>query len=97
VLGLAVPASGPTEMLFITPAEPDHQTCKERPMADSPISLSHAEIQALADRLLSRGVSKLSADRPALQADLRTAAAVIRSLSREHREGVTVTVFGETQ
>ena len=40
------------------------------------------EIRSLADRLLSRGVSKLSDDRPEHAGDLRLAAKVIRAMAR---------------
>ena len=40
------------------------------------------EIRSLADRLLSRGVSKLSDDRPEQAGDLRLAAKVIRAMAR---------------
>ena len=40
------------------------------------------DIQALADRLLSRGLSKLSDDRPEHAGDLRLAAKVIRAMAR---------------
>ena len=40
------------------------------------------DIQSLADRLLSRGLSKLSDDRPEHAGDLRLAAKVIRAMAR---------------
>jgi hypothetical protein len=41
------------------------------------------EIQALVDRLLSRGLSRLMTDRPESQRDLRTAARVIQALASD--------------
>ena len=53
-------------------------------MADSASTqLDATEMQSLADRLLGCGVSKLYDDSPSLQADLRTASHVIRSLLSE--------------
>ena len=53
-------------------------------MADSvSATLDATEMQSLADRLLSCGVSKLFDDSPSLQADLRAASRVIRSLLSE--------------
>lgn len=42
--------------------------------------LTVSEIESLADRLTSRGVSKLLDDMPSTQADMRAAARVIRGL-----------------
>jgi hypothetical protein len=39
-----------------------------------------SDIETLADRLYSRGVSKLLDDSPSLQADLRTASRLLRTL-----------------
>ena len=50
-------------------------------MADSPISLSHAEIQALADRLAARATSKLFGDQPQTAGDMRQAAEVLRAIT----------------
>jgi hypothetical protein len=53
-------------------------------MAESkPTTMTANEVQSLADRLFSRGVSKLLDDSPSMQADLRTASRVIRSLLSE--------------
>ena len=50
-------------------------------MADPyPTTLTAGDIQALADRLLSRGTSRLFVEQPELQSDLRLAALVIRAL-----------------
>jgi hypothetical protein len=50
------------------------------------------EIKSLADRLLSRGVSKLSDDRPEHAGDLRLAARVLRAMARSfgHTDVVTL-------
>jgi hypothetical protein len=39
-----------------------------------------AEIENLADRLYSRGISKMFDDSPSLQQDLRTASRIIRAM-----------------
>jgi hypothetical protein len=50
-------------------------------MADSkPTILTVNDIQVLADRLTSRGVSIVLSDTPEMQADMRMAARVIRAL-----------------
>ncbi len=43
-------------------------------------TLTVAEVQHLADRLFSRGVSKLLDDMPSTQTDMRAASRVIRAL-----------------
>jgi hypothetical protein len=50
------------------------------------------DIQLLADRLLSHGLSKLSNDRPEHAGDLRLAAKVIRAMARSfgHTDVVTL-------
>ncbi len=50
------------------------------------------EIQSLAERLLSRGVSKLSDDRPEHAGDLRLAAKVIRAMARSFGRTDVVTI-----
>ena len=45
--------------------------------------LSAKEVDSLADRLYSRGVSKLNNDQPSLQSDLVMASRVLRVLVRE--------------
>ena len=53
-------------------------------MADSKsITLNPTELQTLADRLYSRGVSKLLDDSPSMQTDLRIASQAIRVLLNE--------------
>jgi hypothetical protein len=53
-------------------------------MADSKsIKLTAKEIQTLADRLTSRGVSRVLDDQPEMQRDMRIAARVIRTLLHE--------------
>jgi hypothetical protein len=47
------------------------------------ITLTTSELQTLADRLYSRGVSKLLDDSPSMQADLRIASSAIRVLLSE--------------
>jgi hypothetical protein len=42
--------------------------------------LTVAEVQQLADRLFSRGVSRLMNDQPSVQSDMRAASRVIRAL-----------------
>jgi hypothetical protein len=49
----------------------------------NPITLTQDDMQTLADRLYSRGVSKLSADTTAQATDLRVASRVIRALLGE--------------
>ncbi len=53
------------------------------------------EVQLLADRLLSRGVSKFGGDSPEQQRDLVTAAKVIRALARSFNHGDAVTINGD--
>ena len=53
---------------------------KDDPTYPTIQKLTIDEAQNLADRLLSRGVSKLLNDQPELQRDMRTAARVIRAL-----------------
>ncbi len=55
-------------------------------MADpKPTTLSAAEVDALADRLLARGASLLFKDAPGVASDMTTAARVIRKLVAELR------------
>jgi hypothetical protein len=49
----------------------------------NPITLTQDDMQTLADRLYSRGVSKLSADTTEQATDLRVASRVIRRLLHE--------------
>jgi hypothetical protein len=53
------------------------------------MKLSAGEVQSLADRLTSRGTSRLLADQPEMQSDMRQAARVIRALliAFEHAAG----------
>jgi hypothetical protein len=44
--------------------------------------MKHKEIEALAERLLARGNSRLSSDRPEVQKDLKMAAGLILLLAR---------------
>ena len=73
------PASGPPRR-FKRQGEPHHSEGSIFTMADSPTTLTHAEIQAFADRLVLRGASTVFAGQPHVQGDMRTAAAVIRAL-----------------
>jgi hypothetical protein len=50
------------------------------------------DVQSLADRLLSRGLSKLSDDRPEHAGDLRLAAKVIRAMARSFGQADVVTL-----
>ena len=50
------------------------------------------DIQSLADRLLSRGVSKLSDDRPEHAGDLRLAARALRAMARSFGRADIVTL-----
>jgi hypothetical protein len=52
--------------------------------------LTVTELQSLADRLLSRGVSKLFSDRPELQRDLKAAATALSELAcvRRHLQSL---------
>ena len=50
------------------------------------------EVHNLADRLQSRGVSKLSGTEPEQQRDLRTAAKIIRELLRNVNRSDVVTI-----
>jgi hypothetical protein len=59
-----------------------------------PITLRISEIHKLANRLQSRGVSKLNT-MPELQADMLLAARVIRTLLRSFNAGDVVTVNGD--
>ena len=59
--------------------------------ADSKLTLNQDNMQALADRLLSRGVSKLSTDNTEQATDLRVASRVIRALLSELDRAASVT------
>jgi hypothetical protein len=50
------------------------------------------DVQSLADRLLSRGVSKLSDDRPEHAGDLRLAAKVIRAMAQHFNSTDVITI-----
>ncbi len=50
------------------------------------------EIQALADRLLSRSLSRLLTDRPESQRDLRTGARVIQVLTSDLPSDFVITI-----
>jgi hypothetical protein len=56
------------------------------PTKREPRKLTVNELQSLADRLLSRGVSKLLSDQPELQRDLRAAAAALSELACARRQ-----------
>ena len=58
-------------------------------------TLTVAEVQHLADRLFSRGVSKLLDDMPSTQADMRAASQVIRALL--NRVDRAAAMCGDTQ
>ncbi len=58
-----------------------------------PVTMRIDEIHSLADRLLSRGVTRLT-DAPEQQNDLRLAARVIRSLVRSFAPSDIVTING---
>jgi len=60
-----------------------------------PATMTVSEIHSLVDRLLSRGVTKLSNQEPEQQADLRLAARVIRALLRNVNHSDTITVNGD--
>jgi hypothetical protein len=49
-------------------------------MSTNPTVLRVAEIQTLADRLTSRGTSRLLSDQPEMQTDMKIGARVIRAL-----------------
>ena len=51
-------------------------------MATKQVSITIPEVQSLADRLLSRGVSRLGPDLPEQRHDMRLAAAWLRALAR---------------
>jgi hypothetical protein len=51
---------------------------------DPMVRLARSEIEALADRMLSRAVSVLSLDQPQVRADLITASRVLRGLLRAY-------------
>jgi hypothetical protein len=58
---------------------PLHQTApREAPKAARSLPMTAEQIEALADRLLSRGICRLHKDAPHLAGDLRTAGHVIR-------------------
>jgi hypothetical protein len=60
------------------------------PTNREPRKLTVTELQSLADRLLSRGVSKLFSDQPELQRDLRAAATALSELAcvRRHLQSL---------
>jgi hypothetical protein len=49
-------------------------------MPANPTVLTVAEVQTLADRLTSRGTSRLLSDQPEMQSDMKIGARVIRAL-----------------
>ena len=55
----------------------------DEPTGTNTKTLSADEVANLADRLFSRGTSKLLNDQPSMQADLRTASRVLRTLLHE--------------
>ena len=55
------------------------------------VTLTFAEVQSLADRLLNRGLSVLSTE-PEQQRDLRTASRVIRALARSFNHADVITI-----
>jgi hypothetical protein len=62
--------------------------------------LSYDEVQTLADRLFSRGISTLSTDGPKVRADLIAASRTMRALLRAyehatHRQLATVILIPE--
>jgi hypothetical protein len=50
------------------------------------------DVQSLADRLLSRGSTKLLDDRPEQQGDMRLAATVIRALARSFNSADIISI-----
>ena len=66
-------------------------TAQQRAPADTQV-MRVGEIHALADRLLSRGLSRLLDDRPESQRDLRTAARVIQALVSDLPNDAGVTI-----
>jgi hypothetical protein len=60
------------------------------PTNREPRKLTVTELQSLADRLLSRGVSKLFSDQPELQRDLKAAATALSELAcvRRHLQSL---------
>jgi hypothetical protein len=61
-------------------------------MAHDLTTIRITEIQSLADRLLSRGISKLAHGTPEQRRDLITASRVIRALLRSFNHGDAVTI-----
>jgi hypothetical protein len=59
-----------------------------------PITMRIDEIHSLADRLLNRGLTKLTNAEPEQQNDLRLAARVIRTLVRSFAPGDVLTLNG---
>jgi hypothetical protein len=64
------------------------------------LRLTEREVQALADRLFSRGISVLSLDRPEHRSDLITASRTLRALLRVYEQSAgrqlqTVLLCGE--
>jgi hypothetical protein len=66
-------------------------TAQQRAPVDTQV-MRVGEIHALADRLLSRGHSRLLADSPESQRDLRTAARVIQALVSDLPSDAVVTI-----
>ena len=55
--------------------------------------LSQAEIEALADHLVGRAISRLTDDLPELRQRLLLAAACLRWIARQHPTGIEVEVY----
>jgi len=56
------------------------------------VTLTFDEVQNLADRLLSRGLTKLSTETEHQQRDLKLASRVIRALARSFNRADVITV-----
>ena len=85
------PRGGPPSVLG-TPAAALTTTDGDASVMAETKTITICDIQSLADRLLSRGLSKLSDDRPEHAGDLRLAAKVIRAMARSFGHADVVTL-----
>ena len=78
--------------MLVTPAAALTTTDEEASVMAEAKTITIPEIRSLADRLSSRGLSKLSDDRPEHAGDLRLAAKALRAMARSFGHADIVTL-----